>query len=83
MRNAGGRTAETRAPERAEIVAALELNAAVHAECIDVLVSGQCVTLSGTVGTCAERREAERVVWSQPGVKIVHDLITIGSAPQR
>ena len=83
MRNAGVRTVETRAPERAEIVAALALNAAVRTEDIDVAVSGQCVTLSGTVGACAERREAERVVWSLPGVKIVHDLIMIGSPPPR
>jgi osmotically-inducible protein OsmY len=83
MRNRDVRTAGTRAPERAEVVAALASNAAVHEGDIDVAVSGQCVTLSGTVGTCAERREAERVVWALPGVKIVHDLIMIGPAPPR
>jgi osmotically-inducible protein OsmY len=79
MRNANARTVGLKKPMRANIVAALESCAAVHAEDIDVAVTDQCVTLSGTVGSCAERREAERVAWATPGVRIVHDLIAIQS----
>jgi osmotically-inducible protein OsmY len=83
MRNANARAAAMEKPRRARIVAALESSAAVHADDIDVVVTDECVTLSGTVGTCAERREAERVVWASPGVRIVHDLIAIRTSRRR
>ena len=83
MRNANARAAAIESPVRARIVAALESNATVHAANIDVVVTDQCVTLSGTVGSCAERREADRVVWATPGVRIVHDLIAISASQRR
>lgn len=83
MRQVDAKTEDARLPERARIVAALESCPAVDAADIDVLVTDQCVTLSGTVGSCAERREADRVAWSSPGVRIVHDLIAIQPASRR
>ena len=62
----------------ADIEAALKRSAAVDAQRIGVLVDGHTVTLTGTVRSYAERREAERAAWASPGVYSVDDRIAIG-----
>jgi len=62
----------------ADIEAALKRSAAVDAQRIGVLVNGHTVTLTGTVRSYAERREAERAAWASPGVYSVEDRIAIG-----
>jgi osmotically-inducible protein OsmY len=44
---------------------------------ITVEVEGGKVTLRGTVRSWAERQEAERTVWSAPGITSVANRITI------
>jgi osmotically-inducible protein OsmY len=62
----------------ADIEAALERSAVVDAQRIGVRVDGHTVTLTGTVRSYAERREAERAAWASPGVYNVDDRIAIG-----
>jgi len=62
----------------ADIEAALRRSAEVDAQRIGVLVDGHAVTLTGTVRSYAERREAERAAWASPGVYSVDDRISIG-----
>ena len=57
---------------KAEIQRSLELNPAVEEEQIDVRVSNGIVTLTGTVGSLAEKREASLEAWTT-GVKKVND----------
>ena len=60
-----------------DIEAALKRSAAVDAGRISVRVDGHTVTLSGSVRSYAERREAERAAWASPGVYTVNDQISI------
>ncbi len=55
--------------------------AILDASRITVEVDGDEVTLRGTVRSWAERREAEKIAASAPGVKVVHNHITIDPAP--
>ncbi|MEU8223639.1 BON domain-containing protein [Kribbella sp. NPDC048915] len=57
---------------------ALVRSAETDAERIMTEVRGDTVILKGTVRSWAERREAERVAWSAPGVATVDNQITIG-----
>ncbi|GAA0943571.1 BON domain-containing protein [Virgisporangium aurantiacum] len=56
---------------------ALVRTAETDAERIHVTTQDGKVILAGSVGSWAERREAERVAWSAPGVTEVENLIII------
>ena len=60
-----------------QIQATLVRNAETNAERIRVEVQGDKIILRGTVSCRAERAEAERVVWSAPGVTTVENHITV------
>lgn len=60
-----------------EILKALRRSAQVEAKNINVMADGGHVTLSGSVHTFAERREAEDAAWRAKGVWNVTDKITI------
>ncbi|MCV7229576.1 BON domain-containing protein [Mycolicibacterium komossense] len=56
---------------------AINRNAQLDADTITVVVSGNEVTLTGTVASWAEKREAERAAWASPHVSAVHDRISV------
>ena len=60
-----------------QIQAALVRNAETNAERIRVEVQGDKIILRGTVSCRTERVEAERVVWSAPGVTTVENYIAV------
>lgn len=62
-----------------KIEQALVRSAQTDAQRITVEVQGSKVILKGTVRSWAEKDEAERVVWSAPGVTAVDNRITISS----
>ena len=64
---------------RAKITAALVRNAQVDAANIHVDVTGTVITLTGTVSSWAERRQAEYSAWSSPGVTHVHNRLTVST----
>lgn len=62
---------------RTRIAEALVRSAETDAERIQIELDGDRVVLRGKVRSWAERREAERVVWSAPGVASVENDIMI------
>ena len=62
---------------KADIDAALRRGARSGTHKISVDVSGGDVTLSGTVGSWAERESARRAAWGTPGVRLVVDNIRV------
>jgi osmotically-inducible protein OsmY len=60
-----------------KIEAAFKRSAVLDAQRIKVQADGGKVTLSGSVGSWAEREEAVSAAWAAPGVKEVKDLIAI------
>ncbi|MGR6321401.1 BON domain-containing protein [Micromonospora soli] len=61
-----------------QIVDALARNDATEAEGISVRVHGDTAILAGLVHSISERDEIERVVWSAPGIREVHNHVTVG-----
>ena len=62
---------------RGDIEAALRRSAEIDARNVGVRVDGHTVTLTGTVKSYAERREAKRAAWAAPGVYSVDDRIAV------
>lgn len=69
------RVASTEAHDR--IRKALVRNANIDANRINVSVNGTAVTLTGTVSSYAEKKQAAIAVWSSPDVKTVHNELRI------
>jgi osmotically-inducible protein OsmY len=63
-----------------KIRAAFHRSAQIDADHVAVTVKGSDVTLSGTVHSWAEKKEAEYAAWSAPGVTAVHNHLHV--APQ-
>jgi osmotically-inducible protein OsmY len=59
------------------IISAFKRSAAIDAKNIQVETSDGMVTLSGHVRSWAEREEARRTAWADPGVTYVEDLLII------
>lgn len=62
-----------------KITAAFHRHASMDSANISVVVSGGKVTLTGKVRTWEERKDAERVAWSMPGVVEVNNNLMIDS----
>jgi osmotically-inducible protein OsmY len=62
---------------KADIEAALKRRAHQHSEAISVEVQGSDVTLTGVVNNWAERDLARNSAWGAPGVRNVHDNMTV------
>lgn len=58
---------------------ALERNALLDADQVEIEVEGGEVTLRGTVQSFVERSEAERVAWEMPGITHVQNEIRVRS----
>jgi osmotically-inducible protein OsmY len=62
---------------RRRIEDALRRQAALDALGIDIELSDGSVTLRGKVHSLSERRVAEQAVWAAPGVREVHDNLSV------
>ena len=60
-----------------KIQEALVRNAQIDADRITVEIQGTTAVLNGTVRAWAEKKEAERVAWSAPGITQVENRISI------
>ncbi|MBM0261008.1 BON domain-containing protein [Micromonospora sp. 4G55] len=63
-------------PDR--IVDALARSGATEPDRISVRVYGDTVVIDGLVHSVPERDEVERIVWSAPGIREVHNHVTVG-----
>jgi osmotically-inducible protein OsmY len=62
------------------IESALKRNAELDAGRITVDMKDNTVTLTGTVRSWIERRDAERAAWAAPGVTVVDDRLVISAS---
>jgi len=65
---------------RDKITAALNRNVNVNGDKINIIVSGQKVTLTGNVRTFLEKQRAEAAAWSAPGVNMVENKLEVSPA---
>ena len=63
--------------EKEAIEFALERNWSIDDDDIDVKVSGNNVTLNGTVESLYQKNEAERIAWNAPGVWTVDNELVV------
>jgi osmotically-inducible protein OsmY len=63
--------------EKNAIENALARNSTINDRDIHVKVSGNSVTLTGSVGSYYQKDEAERIAWNSPGVWAVENELTI------
>lgn len=64
---------------KSKISAAFHRHATLDAAGISIETTGNKVSLKGHVRSWAEKSEAERVVWSSPGVFVVENELEIGT----
>ncbi|MFC0002880.1 BON domain-containing protein [Micromonospora siamensis] len=69
------RTGEGELPDR--IVDALLRSGATEADRVTVRVHGDTAVLEGLVRSVPERDEVERIVWSAPGIREVHNHLAV------
>ncbi|SCF44316.1 BON domain-containing protein [Micromonospora mirobrigensis] len=70
------RTGAAELPDR--IVDALLRSGATEADRVTVRVHGDTAVLAGLVRSVPERDEVERIVWSAPGIREVHNHLAVG-----
>lgn len=70
---------ESAAGTQQRIEQAILRNALIDASAVDVVVAGTRVTLSGTVRSWAQRRQADLAAWSSPNVAEVYNHIVVRS----
>ena len=63
--------------EKRAIESAIHRNSSLFDKVIEVAVSGNVVTLSGSVNAHFQKEEAERIAWNSPGVWMVNNLLTV------
>jgi osmotically-inducible protein OsmY len=63
--------------EKEEVERALARNWSLNTQEINVLVSGNVVTLTGTVNSLYQKEEAERIAWNAPGVWSVDNELIV------
>lgn len=63
--------------EKQAIENAIRRNSSLCDKDIEVVVSDNVVTLTGTVNAYFQKEEAERIAWNSPGVWTVNNLLTV------
>lgn len=63
--------------EKQAIENAIRRNSSLYDKDIEVAVSGNVVTLIGTVNAYFQKEEAERIAWNSPGVWTVNNLLAV------
>jgi osmotically-inducible protein OsmY len=63
--------------EKRAIESAIHRNSSLYDKDIEVTVSGNVVTLTGTVNAHFQKEEAERISWNSPGVWTVNNQLAI------